>query len=188
MSSRSNILNKLFLTYDKVMYLKIFVENPNLREKYVNAVIKHNNKLINNIFIDAGFDLFLPDNCTDFGTLILNDVNFGIKCSAKMQKACSANYATGFYLYPRSSLSKTPLRLANSVGIVDAGYRGSLRGLFDCIYKEHEYVDYMANPYDRLLQICSPGLEPIYVELVNSEEELGEVTERGTGGVGSTNI
>jgi dUTPase len=46
----------------------------------------------------------------------------------------------------------------------------------------------MANPYDRLLQICAPGLEPIYVELVNSEEELGEATERGSGGVGSTNI
>lgn len=26
-----------------------------------------------------------------------------------------------FYLYPRSSISKTPIRLANCVGIIDAG-------------------------------------------------------------------
>ena len=188
--SMSSVLNKLFLTYDKVMHLKIYVleNNIGLRETYVNAIIKHNNKLMNNNYIDAGFDLFLPVNCKDFSTIVLNDVNFGVKCSAKIHKACSTNYPTGFYLYPRSSLSKTPLRLANHVGIVDAGYRGPLRGLFDCIYKEHEYVDYMANSYDRLLQICAPGLEPIFVELVNSEEALGEATERGNGGVGSTNV
>jgi dUTPase len=40
--------------------------------------------------------------------------------------------------------------------------------------------------YDRLLQICAPGLVPIVVEIVNTMEELGSQTERGTGGFGST--
>jgi hypothetical protein len=39
----------------------------------------------------------------------------------------------GFYLYPRSSISKTRMRLANSLGIIDAGYRGDLIAAVDTI-------------------------------------------------------
>jgi dUTPase len=42
--------------------------------------------------------------------------------------------------------------------------------------------------FDRYVQICSPGLMPIIVEYVNSIQELGEETERGIGGFGSTGI
>ena len=185
----SIMLSNLFSRYNRIMYLKIFIENNdnNLREKYATAVINHNTKLIKNTYLDAGFDLYLPGTHTEFTSIIVNDVDFGIKCCAEIRKPNGVSYPTGFYLYPRSSLAKTPLRLANHVGIVDAGYRGPLRGLFDCSYKDHEYTNYFANPYDRLLQICAPGLEPIFVELVSSLEELGPMTERGTGGVGSTN-
>jgi len=170
------------------MYLKIFIENNDvLRDKYVTAIIKHNNALTNNAYLDAGFDLFLPEAYTEFGTTVVNHVNFGVKCSAEFRTPNGSSYPTGFYLYPRSSLAKTPLRLANHVGIVDAGYRGTLRGLFDCAYKNHEYVNYIASPFDRLLQVCAPGLQPIFVELVSLEEELGPTTERGSGGIGSTN-
>ena len=36
-------------------------------------------------------------------------------------------------MYPRSSIYKTPLRLANNTGIIDSGYRGNLMGAFDNI-------------------------------------------------------
>ena len=59
-------------------------------------------------------------------------------------------------MYPRSSLSKTMLRLANSVGIIDAGYRGHLIGMFDVINNEEnsQYTEscYNGNIYDRYLQ------------------------------------
>ena len=82
-------------------------------------------------------------------------------------------------MYPRSSISKTPLRLANSTGIIDAGYRGHLMGMFDVIYVNETNI----NKYDRHLQICAPGLIPIVVDIV---EDLGEETARGDGGFGST--
>jgi dUTPase len=44
------------------------------------------------------------------------------------------SFSTGYYMYPRSSLSKTKLRLANSVGIIDSGYCGFLIGMFDIFY------------------------------------------------------
>ena len=36
-----------------------------------------------------------------------------------------------------------------------------------------------------LVQICSPTLSPVFVEIVDTEEELGS-TERGAGGFGSS--
>ena len=38
------------------------------------------------------------------------------------------------------------------------------------------------------MQICAPNLIPIYVEIVNRLEDLGEPTARGTVGFGSTGI
>jgi dUTP pyrophosphatase len=86
-------------------------------------------------------------------------------------------YGTGFYMYPRSSLSKTRLRLANSVGIIDSGYRGHLIGAFDAL------DDYSVQAGDRLVQVCAPGLVPIMVTVL---DDLGDVTARGSGGFGST--
>jgi dUTP pyrophosphatase len=117
-------------------------------------------------------------------------IDFQVKCKAKMVYCdpesmgydCTEN-PTGFYMYPRSSLSKTALRLANSVGIIDAGYRGNLIGMFDLV---SPVSGVGVDSYQRLVQICAPGLVPIYVEMVSSLEELGTQTQRGEGGFGST--
>ena len=87
-------------------------------------------------------------------------------------------------MYPRSSLSKRKLRLPNSVGVIDAGYRGNLIGMFDIVNSDEEYET--VNKFDRLVQICSPNLQPIVVEIVDEINELGEITHRGEGGFGST--
>jgi len=84
----------------------------------------------------------------------------------------------GYYLYPRSSLSKTPLRLANSVGIIDSSYRGELIAAVDNISEE----DFDIKQGQRLFQLCSPTLEPINYIVT---KELSE-TDRGEGGFGST--
>ena len=89
----------------------------------------------------------------------------------------------GYYLYPRSSTgTKTPLRLANSVGIIDSGYRGHIIAAFDN-WKEENYC---IEPYHRMAQLCPPNLTyPVWVQIVDSEEDLG-LTKRGEGGFGST--
>ncbi len=88
--------------------------------------------------------------------------------------------AVGYFLYPRSSTgTKTPLRLANSIGIIDAGYRGNYIAAFDNIRTESFKVERL----QRLVQICPPNLTyPLRVELVEDLEQ----TIRGTGGFGST--
>lgn len=102
----------------------------------------------------------------------------------------------GFYLYPRSSISKTRMRLANSVGIIDAGYRGDLIaaidtiGIFGSTDIWHIWNETLApvKKYDRYFQICAPDLSPFLVHLVETEQELSPPTERGSGGFGSTGV
>lgn len=104
--------------------------------------------------------------------------------------------ACGFYLYPRSSISKTRMRLANSVGIIDAGYRGDLIaavdtiGLFGSTDIWHIWKETLSpiNKYDRYFQVCAPDLSPFLVHIVSNEADLGRPTARGTGGFGSTGV
>jgi len=70
------------------------------------------------------------------------------------------------------------LRLSNSVGLVDAGYRGEIMALFD----NHSDRDYHISAGDRLLQIVGPNLQPIDLEYA---EELSG-SDRDEDGVGST--
>ena len=173
------------MSQTQTMYLDICValDDDNLKKIYDEAIQKHNQKVLNrnnDSHIDAGFDLYLPkDIICRYGSV--NKIDMGVKCSAFF-KTSDSYYNTGYYMYPRSSVSKTPLRLANSIGVIDSGYRGNLIGMFDCI-DAGDNMDYNVKKYDRLVQICSPTLCPIYVRRV---EVMDLDTERGEGGFGST--
>ena len=109
-----------------------------------------------------------------------------VKCSMKRTLyalgGSGKEKSVGYYLYPRSSTgTKTPLRLSNSVGIIDSGYRGNLCGVFDNNCDSISGVD----KYQRLLQICSPTLEPLFVKVID-DLSFFENTDRGDGGFGST--
>lgn len=201
--------NTLLYFYDRYMHLKIFVDDDDneLNSMYLSAAKRHNLNILNNVdMVDAGFDLFAPGNkgleLDSYGDTLrffstgwtdaspVNKLDFKICCSAKMFME-NKSYNTGYYTYPRSSLSKTQLRLANCTGIIDAGYRGHLIGMFDVVNKQNDSsddidADYYGKKFDRYIQICAPGLVPIVVEIVNTKEELGEPTQRGDGGFGST--
>jgi dUTP pyrophosphatase len=79
---------------------------------------------------------------------------------------------------PRSSISKTPLRLSNSIGLIDPGYRGEIIAAVDNIKSE----PYTAKPRQRLFQLAAMNGSSIHFSLV---DELSETT-RGMGGFGST--
>ena len=174
-----------FNNCDRVMELRIFIEsNDNhLNDMYINAALAHNAQMHNNDNPDAGFDLFTPleTQCLDGD---ITKINFLVKCSARMVCENGKSFNTGFFMMPRSSLSGTTLRLANSVGVIDSGYRGNLIGKFDCFIGNDDI--YCVKKYDKLLQIVAPGMVPIYVSVVNSTNDFGGNTERGSGGFGST--
>lgn len=157
-----------------------------LTNKYSNYIIKYNSQtkeaLTNkdNTF-DAGFDLFSPTKLNGHSDFI--KLNHNIRCNMLFTDNDKESYC-GYYLYSRSSTAtKTPLRLANSVGIIDSGYRGNIIACFDNVNQK----DYDIDEYQRLVQICPPNLTyPMFIKLVNFKDLNN--TERGIGGFGSTGI
>ena len=85
-------------------------------------------------------------------------------------------------LFPRSSTSKKDLRLANSVGVVDSGYRGEIS--FRYKFPKDSYFAKVKryNDGDRVGQLVI--LPYPQIEMVESDELSS--TERGEGGYGST--
>lgn len=94
---------------------------------------------------------------------------------------------TGCLLYPRSSISNTPFTLANSVGVIDAGYRGEVMAKLNRVEGSLHTVN-LGDSSLRLVQLCLPSLRPPRVVFVDSLEDLGNpLDSRGSGGFGSTN-
>jgi dUTP pyrophosphatase len=176
-------MNLLNCTHEHpTLYLAVDPAFPELRTLYENAIEKHNFSVLNDLNPNAGFDLFFPEE-VEFGSIDTSMVNFRIKCEMRLHNTLeNTSRSCGYYLYPRSSISKTKLMLANQTGIIDSGYRGWILGAFRYLGEsgKGEKVEKDA----RLLQICAPKLEPFIVALVE-ESHLSDST-RGSGGFGST--
>jgi dUTP pyrophosphatase len=89
---------------------------------------------------------------------------------------------------PRSSISATPFRLANSIGLIDMGYRGEVKAKVD-VSDDYSNDDYTVNSGTRLFQICQGNFMPWdRVIVVQFESDLPQAPDnRGNGGFGSTN-
>ena len=126
---------------------------------------------------DAGLDACVAEEATveagATGKLLLGVRAAAWDAEKKMFRA--------FWLLPRSSISKSPLRMANSVGLIDAGYRGQLMGAVDARSTHTCAVG------ERYFQITAADLLPWSAIHVVSEIPGGP-TLRGEGGFGSTGI
>jgi dUTP pyrophosphatase len=145
---------------------------------------------------DAGIDLTVPRDYICDEILVYSNPDFegftpkyqlalDFEISCEMLNESDQNIS--YMLVPRSSIIKTPLRQANSIGIIDAGYRGNIKAVVDI---DHDYVKHCFETRQpiiraglRLFQIIAPSLTPIdSVELVDTLSS----TARGNGGFGST--
>tara|TARA_R100000406_G_C3100334_1_gene121789 strand:- start:385 stop:816 length:432 start_codon:yes stop_codon:yes gene_type:complete len=82
-------------------------------------------------------------------------------------------------IYPRSSVYKTSLILANHVGVIDSGYRGEI--MFKYRVLNEDWRD-IYDVGDRIGQII---ITPYPQVLFSISEELSS-SDRGAGGYGST--
>lgn len=120
--------------------------------------------------IDAGFDLKARINTSVFP----QDTEF-------IPTGVCVEIPVGFVglLFPRSSISKTPLRMANSVGVIDSGFTGEIKvPLYNTSDVEIRDID----KYERIAQLVIVPLADVSIEIVDELED----TERGEGGFGST--
>ena len=118
---------------------------------------------------DAGLDLYILDDVT-FLAGETKIIKLGIACEPADSKA--------YYLMPRSSISKTPIRMSNSIGLIDGGYRGEIMACCDNI----KDFDFSLKKGDRLFQLVAHDCSQITFKI---KKQLSK-SSRGDGGFGST--
>lgn len=175
---------------------------------YTEQIKSHNASVFEQVerdgYADSGFDLFIPPHSNDTDgkegecsnwiippnstvkiplgiKLVRTDKAYHMPTGCTNPKHLKDGRTLPYTIYPRSSISKTSVRLANNVGIIDSGYRGELIAVFDNIKRE----TYEIQPYTRLVQACKPNLEPFGVKMVT---KFSSNTIRGAGGFGSTGL
>lgn len=155
------------------MKFLIRCKNDQVKQLYENHSTFHKG--------DSGLDLFIPqDTVIQPGETKL--VELGVQCqlqSSVWYFPWKKRYSS-YMMFPRSSISKTPLRLANSIGLCDAGYVGELKAPL-CNIGEQPYL---LKKGDRYVQLVAPNLQETKFDIVTRLRN----TSRGSGGFGSTII
>jgi dUTP pyrophosphatase len=122
----------------------------------------------------AGFDLVaLEDTCFELWetklvrTGIAVDVGFGYQLEIRNRSGMAL---------------KTPMRVTNSPGTVDADYRGEVFVMMTMVPTKMQYTSYIIKKGDRIAQGVVMTAFLADIEVVDYLDE----TERGAGGFGST--
>lgn len=155
---------------------------PNGRIYYPNSL-----QLTNE---NAGVDLYVAH---DYNHKAMMDENtatlLDLGCSARMVRVSpnGSEEEVHYWLCPRSSIYKTGMMMANSQGVIDKSYRGTLKAPVWIVNREAflRTFDELRFRGTRYFQIVAPDMGPILeVRIVESLNE----TERGSGGFGSTGL
>ena len=206
-------------------HLDIYVSDHSLVNLYDEAIAKHNAASCSP-HPDSGFDLLVP---TDTFQTMLDAGTSGAKagvvptvCADLGVKIAMRKFdcgtPTGCYLYARSSCSKYPFRLANNQGIIDSGYRGSVKAMMDVNWNIASFLAPHSNTqrspaeYRSLLEGLEQRDFAAYPELSHgastpirlmqicapgleafsvtrvSSSDQLGTTQRGEGGIGSTGL
>uniref|UniRef100_A0A6C0EC81 RNase H type-1 domain-containing protein n=1 Tax=viral metagenome TaxID=1070528 RepID=A0A6C0EC81_9ZZZZ len=156
--------------FQKVKYqLNILISTDNIKIKqFYKKFASHHNG-------DSGIDLYNDEILVE--SFSVGTIDFKIKCE---MIDIETNEYTSYYLAPRSSIGKTSFQLTNSIGIIDAGYRGNLMAkIRNFNIKNSEILN-----EGSFFQIIAPDLKPIKINIKN---ELSS-TSRNDGAFGSTNL
>ena len=133
------------------MLISLLPHNSLIAEYYENHSTYHPG--------DSGLDLFMPEDVTiKAGETRI--ISLQIKCAATESGA-----PTSYLLFPRSSIAKTPLRLSNSIGLIDSGYRGDIKVALDNFNFLLSDGDSIHVPsYPGVVQVIGEVYNPGYVQ------------------------
>lgn len=156
------------------MTLYIRAENSELRNMIQKQIENHR-------FTDSGFDIPMIAKNFDM-SMKLHGFYLGINVAA----TSSDGSPVPCLLLPRSSIYMTAFRMCNSIGLIDAGYRGELKAKVDNLYPEEE-TTMRFDDGARLFQICQHNFLP-WNRIVLTDELPFPPDSRGSGGFGSTGL
>lgn len=124
------------------------------------------------------------------------EYDLGIKLDG-LQSIMSKTDDVFTLIFPRSSLSNYNLTLANSVGVIDSGYRGNVKVRFKYIFQPEDLI---ANQFGHISgrvnlqkiyrkgdKVCQLVFQPHFHPTIEVVDKL-EDSERQEGGFGSSGL
>jgi dUTPase len=174
--------------------------------------VLQNNGVINNPAKsgDAGYDIVAVSEPRVIGSIYqglyykaISHIEYDTELMIEPEKI-DGDYEFYMLLYPRSSIIKTNLLLSNSVGVIDSGYRGSIKVCFKYVIQPEDMkivegqsargrnakgivtsidpqrVYHKGDKIAQLIPCKHYGLDIDYVNVISN-------SERGDSGFGSTN-
>ncbi len=150
------------------LILDVECETELLEKFYLEGRVNHGD--------DSGVDLCVPRRHS-FQPGQADMLDLGVRCKLHER---GSDAPMPFMIVPRSSMGKnTPLRLSNSIGVIDAGYSGKLQLMLD----NNSSKNFAVTSGTRLCQVVSADMRPILLNVVDS---IVNPSSRRGQGVGST--
>lgn len=125
---------------------------------------------------DAGLDCYAVSDPIITNTYVSYKLGFAVE------------FPIGYvgFIFPRSSISKYDLVMANSVGVIDSQYRGEVEARFKIVNNNNNILTPMKmyNKGDAICQLIimpHPTIYPVWVDILTD-------TDRGSGGFGHTSV
>lgn len=166
------------MTYDEFIFHRFLNNNDNEQTNQRTDMMKLRIKKLDERAVmpryakpgDAGMDL----------TAIGCDLDAG-RMQVRYRFGLAFEIPEGYVglIFPRSSVVKKDMTLANCVGVIDSGYRGEVTAVFNLRRGKRGYI------YDVGDRIAQLVVVPFAHCEIEETDELSE-TERGVGGYGST--
>jgi deoxyuridine 5'-triphosphate nucleotidohydrolase len=160
-----------------IYLLKLFPVNMEARELYTTHFGGESKKFENNE--NAGVDLLLAETEVYTNESKIRLMKLGVRA---VLVNTFTNDTIHFWLAPRSSIWKTGVVLANSMGVIDRTYRGELMAACMNYTTNNELF---LQKGTRIVQVVAPDMGHIVEVRICNDNEL-DATLRGEGGFGST--
>lgn len=162
------------------MTLYIRTDNNDVRKLLQTQIDNHR-------YTDSGFDIPMLRQIVN-----LDEYSHSFRLGIQVAAVDNNQDTMPCLLLPRSSIYKTPFRVANSIGLIDAGYRGEVQAKVDILHTpEHTMNDvHVHTSYDegtRMFQICQHNFLP-WNKICIVDTLPVACDTRGTGGFGSTSL
>ena len=158
------------------MALFIYTQNRDLKTLLFEQLERHR-------YTDSGFDIPMLPRIVDAQDPVYQ-MKFGITVAA----VDINNKPVPLLLLPRSSIARSDFRMSNSIGLIDAGFRGELKANVDI----HPFTDdsIEIDLGARYFQLVQHNFLPWNsIVIATSESDLPKAPDnRGSGGFGSTGL
>lgn len=132
---------------------------------------------------DSGFDIPMLPRVIDAHTPV-----YKMKFSITVAALDNTGNPVPLLLLPRSSIAKSDFRMSNSIGLIDAGYRGELCANVDIHPFTDDFIEIDLG--SRFFQLVQHNFLPWdNIVILSEESELPKPPDnRGSGGFGSTGL